>query len=95
MQQVNDFIAPLTSKTIHHGLLIVLPKGFSEKLPRQGRTTIESTINNYHFQTMLEPDDHWLSKRRIMYVLMSNNESVVYASFSRLNLNRGQFQLGR
>ncbi|WGL16013.1 YdeI/OmpD-associated family protein [Microbulbifer bruguierae] len=42
---------------------LVLPKNISEQLPRRGRTTVEGTINGYHFQSTLEPDgqlSHWL-----------------------------------
>lgn len=42
---------------------IVLPKEISELLPRRGRTSVDIILNNYSFQTTLEPDgqlSHWL-----------------------------------
>lgn len=42
---------------------LLLPKDASAKLPRRGRTTVNGSINEYHFQATLEPDgqlSHWL-----------------------------------
>lgn len=42
---------------------LILPKSASDKLPRRGRTSVEGTINEYHFQATLDPDgqlSHWL-----------------------------------
>jgi hypothetical protein len=49
---------------------VVLPREASEKLPRQGRTTVKGTINGQHFQATLEPDgqlSHWLQISRTLH----------------------------
>jgi hypothetical protein len=42
---------------------VVLPAETSAKLPRQGRTTVDGSINGQPFRCTLEPDgqlSHWL-----------------------------------
>jgi hypothetical protein len=42
--------------------ILTLPTDASAKLPSRGMNMIEGTINNFHFQTALEPDgkgSHW------------------------------------
>ncbi len=42
---------------------LVLPDKASARLPTRGRTTVDGTLNGYHFQAPLEPDgrkSHWL-----------------------------------
>src|SRR5437764_4829098 len=46
---------------------LTLPKNASAKLPSRGMTTVEGTINGFHFRATLEPDgqkSHWLKVDR-------------------------------
>ena len=43
--------------------VLLLPKSISAKLPSRGMVVVKGTINNFHFQSPLEPDgrgSHWL-----------------------------------
>ncbi|MGB1581728.1 MAG: YdeI/OmpD-associated family protein [Nevskiales bacterium] len=43
---------------------VVLPKEISAALPRRGRTSVAVVLNDYRFETFLEPDgqkSHWLA----------------------------------
>lgn len=43
--------------------ILKLPESASSKLPSRGMTVVEGTINDFHFQSALEPDgkgSHWL-----------------------------------
>lgn len=43
-------------------IIVILPKNESAKLPSRGMTMVEGTINDFHFQVLLEPDgkgSHW------------------------------------
>ena len=46
---------------------LILPKNASAKLPSRGMTTVQGTINGFHFRATLEPDgqkSHWLKVNR-------------------------------
>jgi hypothetical protein len=47
---------------IHDWTILKLPKNASTKLPSRGQVMVNGTINDFHFQTPLEPDgygSHW------------------------------------
>lgn len=47
---------------IGSGILLVLPKEASAKLPSKGMTLVEGTMNGFHLKAVLEPDgkgSHW------------------------------------
>jgi bacteriocin resistance YdeI/OmpD-like protein/uncharacterized protein DUF1905 len=49
--------------------LLKLPKSASAKLPSRGMTMVEGTVNEYRFQTALEPDgkgSHWFRLDKAM-----------------------------
>jgi hypothetical protein len=49
---------------IHDWTIIKLPKDASIKLPSRGQVMVKGTINDFSFQTALEPDGnggHWLN----------------------------------
>jgi len=45
--------------TIGSWTILRLPESASAKLPSRGQSMIDGTINNYPFQTPLEPDGNW------------------------------------
>ena len=48
-------------------IFLTLPKNASAKLPSRGMTTVEGTLNGFHFRATLEPDgqkSHWLKVNR-------------------------------
>lgn len=48
---------------IHTWTILLLPKNASAQLPSRGQVMVKGTINNFQFQTALEPDgngSHWL-----------------------------------
>ncbi len=50
------------SEEAGHGVLLVLPKEASAKLPSRGMAMVEGTLNDVPFQAVLEPDgkeSHW------------------------------------
>jgi len=60
----NNAVTTFTAKIIKIGSLnvTVLPKNISTKLPSRGIVMVEGTINDFKFQTALEPDgkgSHW------------------------------------
>lgn len=55
--------------TIGSWTILRLPQGESAKLPSRGQVMVIGTINNFHFQTALEPDgkgSHWLNVTKNM-----------------------------
>lgn len=49
--------------TIDSWTILKLPRNASAKLPSRGQVMVKGTINNFYFQTALEPDgngSHWL-----------------------------------
>jgi Bacteriocin-protection, YdeI or OmpD-Associated/Domain of unknown function (DUF1905) len=58
---------PAAIKKAQPWAFLTLPKAASTKLPSQGRTSIEGTMNGAVFQATLEPDGkrgHWLKVSR-------------------------------
>ena len=58
-----------TTFTIGSWTLLRLPKSASAKLPSRGMTVVTGTINDFRFQTMLEPDgqgSHWFRITKTM-----------------------------
>jgi hypothetical protein len=50
--------------TINGWIILKLPQGASVKLPSRGQVMVSGSINDYAFQTALEPDGkggHWLN----------------------------------
>ena len=55
--------------TIGSIILLKLPKSASVKLPSRGMTMVDGTMNDFHFQSALEPDgkgSHWLKVDKTM-----------------------------
>ena len=58
---------PVASAKVGSWTFLTLPKDASAKLPSQGMTTVEGTINGFPFRATLEPDgqkSHWLKVDR-------------------------------
>ncbi len=54
---------------INSTTLLLVPKNESAKLPSRGQVMVKGTINNFSFQTALEPDgrgSHWLKVDQAM-----------------------------
>jgi Domain of unknown function (DUF1905)/Bacteriocin-protection, YdeI or OmpD-Associated len=52
-----------TLYTVDESTILRLPKDASEKLPSRGQVAVRGTINEYPFQTVVEPDGsagHWM-----------------------------------
>jgi hypothetical protein len=57
------------AEKIGSGILLLLPKSASEKLPSRGMTMVEGTINDFPFQAALEPDgngSHWFKVKKAL-----------------------------
>ncbi len=60
-------VRPAETGTDGSWTFLTLPKDASAKLPTRSMTTVEGTINGFHFQATLEPDgqkSHWLKVNR-------------------------------